>query len=122
MRTGLVFVGAALVALGLAIVPVIGPLLSAAVSAPLLAYQAIDPTLTRRDLGFERKKAWHLRWHAEVIGFGLAALVALLVPLVNAFLPPALAVGATRLVLDLEGLEAERGQARPAPETEAVPD
>lgn len=121
-RTGLVFVGTAVAPLGLAIVPLVGPLLSAAVSAPLLAYQALDPTLTRRDLGFQQKKVWHLRWHAEVVGFGLAALVALLVPLVNAFLPPALAVGATRLVLDLEGLDAERGQAKPAPEPEADSD
>ena len=123
MRTGLVFVGAALAALGLAIVPLVGPFLSAAASAPLLAYQAIDPTLTRRDLAFGQKKRWHLRWRGEVVGFGLAALVALLVPLVNAFLPPALAVGATRLVLDLEGLDAERGQASgPAPEVEAASD
>jgi len=115
MRTGLVFVGAALLALGLAMVPLVGPFLSAALSAPLLAYQAIDPTLTRRDLSFARKKVWHLRWRAEVVGFGLAALVALLIPLVNAFLPPALAVGATRLVLDLEGLDAERGPAEEGP-------
>jgi uncharacterized protein involved in cysteine biosynthesis len=117
MRTGLVFVAAALASLALAIVPLVGPFLSAAISAPLLAYQVIDPTLTRRDLAFEQKKLWHLRWRAEVVGFGLAALVALLVPVVNALLPSALAVGATRLVLDLEGVEAERGQADgPAPE------
>lgn len=108
-RTGLVFVATAVAALGLAIVPLVGPFLSAAASAPLLAYQSLDPTLTRRNLSLEQKKEWHLRWGGEVVGFGLAALVALLVPLVNAFLPPALAVGATRLVLDLEGLDAERG-------------
>ncbi len=113
--------GAALLALALATVPLVGPFLSAAVSAPLLAYQAIDPTLARRGLTFDAKKAWHLRWRVEVVGFGLAALIALLVPLVNAFLPPALSVGATRLVLDLEGLDAERGQAsEPAPD-EDVP-
>jgi uncharacterized protein involved in cysteine biosynthesis len=109
MRTGLVFVGAALASLALAIVPLVGPFLSAAASAPLLAYQAIDPALARRDLTFAGKNTWHRHWRAEGVGFGLAALVALLVPLVNAFLPPALAVGAARLVLDLEGLEAERG-------------
>jgi uncharacterized protein involved in cysteine biosynthesis len=117
MRSGLVFVGAATLALGLAIVPLVGPILSAALSAPLLAYQAIDPALTRRDFRFGQKKSWHLRWRGEVVGFGLAALVALLVPLVNAFLPPALAVGATRLVLDLDTLDADGGQAKgPAPE------
>jgi uncharacterized protein involved in cysteine biosynthesis len=104
-------------------VPLVGPFLSAALGAPVLAYQAIDPTLTRRSLSFGQKRRWHLRWHGEVIGFGLAALIALLVPLVNAFLPPALAVGATRLVLDLEGLDAERGQASgPAPEVEPASD
>jgi hypothetical protein len=123
MRTGLVFVGAALLALGLSMVPLVGPFLSAALSAPLLAYQAIDPTLTRRDLSFAHKKIWHLRWRAEVVGFGLAALVALLIPLLNAFLPPALAVGATRLVLDLEALDAERGQTEdgPAPDPDSGP-
>lgn len=119
MRTGLVFVATALLALALATVPLLGPVLSAAVSAPLLAYQAIDPTLARRDQSFEERKAWHLRWRVEVVGFGLAALIVLLVPLVNAFLPPALAVGATRLVLDLEGLDAEQGQdTSPAPDEE----
>jgi uncharacterized protein involved in cysteine biosynthesis len=98
MRNGLVFVAAALAALVLAMVPLVGPFLSAAVSAPLLAYQAIDPTLTRRRLDFRQKGLWHLRWRPEVVGFGLAALVA---------------VGATRLVLDLEGLDAER----PSPTT-----
>lgn len=117
MRTGLVFAGTAVLALALAIVPLVGPFLSAALSAPLLAYQAMDPTLARRDLRFDQKRGFHLRWRGEVVGFGLAALIALLVPLVNAFLPPALAVGATRLVLDLEGLDAERGQET---ETEAV--
>jgi len=107
MRSGLVFVGAALVALAAAIVPFVGPLLSTAVSAPLLAYQALDPALSRRELRFDAKKVWHLQWRGEVLGFGLAALVALLVPAVNALLPPALAVGAARLVLDLEGMEAE---------------
>ncbi len=120
MRTGLVFMSAALAALGLAMVPLVGPFLSAGMSAPFLAYQAMDPTLTRRDLSLAHKRLWHLRWRAEVVGFGLAALVALLIPVVNAFLPPALAVGATRLVLDLEGLDALGGQGDgPAPD--AVP-
>jgi uncharacterized protein involved in cysteine biosynthesis len=113
MGSGLVFVGAALLALVLAAVPLVGPLLSAAVSAPLLAYQAIDPALGRRDFRFDAKTTWHLRWRGEVVGFGLAALVALLVPLVNALLPPALAVGAARLVLDLEGVETEGPPAIP---------
>jgi len=121
MRTGLVFVGTALAALCLATVPLVGPFLSAGLSAPLLAYQAMDPTLVRRDMAFAQKKFWHLRWRAEVVGFGLAALIALLVPIVNAFLPPALAVGATRLVLDLEALDAEQGQASPAPDSDSDP-
>ncbi|HEY6552062.1 MAG TPA: EI24 domain-containing protein, partial [Vicinamibacteria bacterium] len=50
LRTGLAFVAAASLALGLAMVPLVGPFLSAALSAPLLAYQAIDPCLHRRDL------------------------------------------------------------------------
>jgi uncharacterized protein involved in cysteine biosynthesis len=109
MESGLVFVGAALVALAAAIVPLVGPLLAAAVNAPLLAYQSIDPALGRRELAWGAKKAWHLQWRGEVFGFGLAALIALAVPAVNALLPPALAVGGARLTLDLEGVEAEEG-------------
>jgi uncharacterized protein involved in cysteine biosynthesis len=105
-KSGLVFVGASLVALGLAVVPLLGPALSAAVSAPLLAYEATDPVLTRRELRFDAKKAWLVKWGGEAVGFGLAALVVLLLPVVNTLLPPALAVGAARLVLDLEGMEA----------------
>ncbi len=48
---------------------------------------------------------WHRRYRAESLGFGLAGLVILFLPLANLLLVPALAVGATRLVLELQELE-----------------
>jgi uncharacterized protein involved in cysteine biosynthesis len=114
LRSALVCVAAAVAALALAVVPLVGPILGAAVAAPLLAYQATEGVLGRRELRFADKRAWLLRWRGEACGFGLAALVALLVPALNVLLPPALAVGGARLVVDLEGLEMEEPAGQPA--------
>jgi CysZ protein len=97
----------------------VGPVLAALWGAHALAFQAGDAALGRRGLTFREKRAWHRRWRAESEGFGLAGLVTLLVPFANLLLAPALAVGATLLVLDLEGLSpdlGEPGAARPAPD------
>jgi uncharacterized protein involved in cysteine biosynthesis len=114
-RAGSVFLAASILGLALALVPLVGPLLSLALSAPLLSYQAVDPTLRRRGQEFAQARAWLWRWRGEASGFGLAALLTLLIPLLSALLPPALAVGAARLVLDLEGVEAE-GTMAPEPD------
>ena len=124
LRSGFVFLTATGAAVVLAVVPLVGPFLGAALCAPLLAYQATDPILSRRGLDARGKKDWHQRWRGETVGFGLAALVALLVPFVCALLPPALAVGGARLVLDLEGLDLERGMptsSRPGSSAEELP-
>ena len=89
----------------LALVPVIGPALALLWAASAIAFQFSDPPLTRRGLGFRQKRAWHRRHRAEALGFGLAGLVALLVPFADLLVAPALAVGGTLLVLDLEDRE-----------------
>ena len=86
----------------LGIVPVVGPLISVSWAAYVLALQQTDGPLARRGLPFAARRGWHRRWRAESLGFGLASLVALLVPLADLLLAPALAVGATLLVLELE--------------------
>jgi uncharacterized protein involved in cysteine biosynthesis len=86
----------------LTFIPLIGPALALLWAAFALAFQFTDPPLTRRGLGFSQKRAWHRRYRAETIGFGLAGLAGLLIPLADLLVAPALAVGATLLVLDLE--------------------
>ena len=86
----------------LALIPVIGPALALLWAGSAIAFQFSDPPLTRRGLGFRQKRAWHRRHRPEVLGFGLAGLVALLVPFADLLVAPSLAVGGTLLVLDLE--------------------
>jgi CysZ protein len=83
------------------LIPVLGPPLAALWAAHALAFQQTDAALARHGLDFRSRRLWHRRWRAESLGFGLAALVALLLPLANLLLAPALVVGATRLVLEL---------------------
>src|SRR5262249_34307386 len=65
-------------------------------------------------------RLWHQRWLAESLGFGLAALFVFLVPFANLLLGPALAIGGTLLVLDLEP-ERVAESAPPAPPVEPAP-
>ncbi len=86
----------------LSLVPVVGPVLAALWGAWALSFQETDAALTRRGLAFAARRAWHRTWRPESLGFGLAGLVALLVPFANLLVTPALAVGGTLLVLELE--------------------
>ena len=105
MRGAFYFLAAAPGVFLLGLVPLVGPVLAGLWAARALAFQLTDPPLTRRGLSFREKRAWHRRWRAESVGFGLAGILALVVPLANLALGPALAVGGTLLVLDLEDLE-----------------
>jgi len=89
----------------LGFIPVLGPFLSLLWGGSAVAFQMTDPALTRRGLDFAAKRRWHRTWLPESEGFGVAGMVALLVPLANLVLGPALMVGGTLLVLDLEELE-----------------
>jgi uncharacterized protein involved in cysteine biosynthesis len=106
----------------LALVPIIGPVLALLWGARALSFQFTDFTLSRRGLAFREKRIWHRRWLAESEGFGLAGMVALFVPLANFLVAPALTVGATLLVLELEDLATSFPlPAAAAPEPEALP-
>lgn len=102
LRGALYFLVAAPGVFLLGLIPLVGPLLSAVFGARAVAFQMTDPALTRRGLTFADKRRWHRRWLAESVGFGLAGMVGLLVPLANLLIGPALVTGGTLLVLDLE--------------------
>jgi CysZ protein len=106
LRSALYFVVAAPGVFLLGFVPVIGPLLSLLWGARAVAFQMTDPALSRRGLTFAAKRGWHREWLCESEGFGLAGMVGLLAPFANLALGPALVVGGTLLVLDIERLSA----------------
>lgn len=114
MRGSFYFLAAAPGVLLLGIIPVVGPVLAAVWGAWALSFQLTDSPLSRRGLSFREKRAWHWRWLAESEGFGLAGMLTLVIPLANLLLVPALAVGATLLVLSLEELVAA-APAHPSP-------
>ncbi len=114
LRGSLYFLAAAPGILLLNLVPVLGPLIGALWGAHALAHQLTDAPLTRRGFDFRARRAWHGAWRAESLGFGLAALVALIVPAANLLLGPALAVGGTLLVIELGVSAATTIQATPA--------
>ncbi len=102
---GAVFlVAAAPLVFFLGLLPLVGPLLGLWWGAYVLAYQQTDSPLTRRGLDFAGRRLWHRSWRWESLGFGLAGLAVLVVPFANLLLAPALTVGGTRLVLELEDL------------------
>ncbi len=84
------------------LLPLLGPPLGVLWAAHALAFQMTEPTLQRQGMDFWARRLWHQRHRAESLGFGLAAFLTLFVPLANLLLAPSLAVGATRLVLELQ--------------------
>jgi uncharacterized protein involved in cysteine biosynthesis len=100
-RTSAYFLVRAPGVLALGLIPLLGPVLALAWGAHSLAFQQTEATLARHGLDFAARRAWHRRWRIESLGFGIAGLVILLIPLANVLLLPALSVGGTRLALEL---------------------
>jgi uncharacterized protein involved in cysteine biosynthesis len=101
-KSGLYFLAAAPVVLLLSVVPVVGPAAGLTWGAHALAMQEAEMPLARRGLDFRARLRWHRRFLAESLGFGVAGLVLLVVPCANFLLAPALTVGGTLMVLELE--------------------
>lgn len=102
LKGALFFAIAVPVAFLIGLIPFVGPPAALVWGAYALAFQLTDGPLARRGLAFGEKVFYHRRWSAESLGFGLLGLLALLVPIANLLLVPALTVGATRLVLELD--------------------
>ncbi len=92
-------------ALLLLLIPVAGPVLFALPAGFFLALAYVDYPLDRRKLGLRQKMAYGFRHLPEIMGFGLVAYLAMLVPFVNVLMIPVAAVGATRLFLDISAKE-----------------
>ena len=90
-------------ALLVGLIPIVGPGCGLLWAAHCLSFQQTDATLGRHGLDFSSRRAWHRRHRFESLGFGLAGIAFLLVPVANFFLIPSLVVGGTRLAL--RGLE-----------------
>lgn len=101
-KATLYFLAAAPIVLLLSLVPVVGAPLGLLWGGHALALQQSDPALTRRGKSFTERRRWHGRFRFESLGFGAAGLILLLVPFANLLLVPALTVGATRLVMELD--------------------
>jgi CysZ protein len=86
----------------LSLIPIVGPPLGLLWGAYALAFQQTDAALARRGLDFRDRRAWHRYWKLESLGFGITGLLTLIVPFANVLITPALAVGGTLLVLELE--------------------
>jgi CysZ protein len=95
------FLAAAPGVLIVSLIPLVGAPIALLWGSHALALQQSDPALTRRGLSFTARRAWHKRYRAESLGFGVAGWALLLIPFANLLLLPALTVGATRLVMEL---------------------
>jgi uncharacterized protein involved in cysteine biosynthesis len=104
LGASLYFLAASLGVLVLGFIPLVGPILAALWGAHTLALRLTEEPLHRRGLGLRAQRAWHREWWAESLGFGLAGLIALVVPVAQLLAGPVLAIGGTLLVLDLETL------------------
>jgi len=130
---GAVFFGlAAPVVFAIGLIPVAGPPLATLWAAAALSFQQTDSPLARRGRDFAGRRRWHREWRPESLGFGLAGLLTLLVPGLNLIAVPSLAIGAARLVMELESLDpaadtrpeetATSAEAPPSSEGDAAPE
>jgi CysZ protein len=115
LRGGFYFLLAAPGVLLLGLIPIVGPLASVLWGGRAVAFQMTDPALTRRGLSFGERRGWHRDWRPESQGFGVAGMIALLIPLANLLVGPALVAGATLLVVSLEPLDPHETAEAPPP-------
>jgi len=121
MRGSLVLLGISALAIPASLAPLTGPFLGVVLAAALLGARGMASALVRRGLGFRARLAWFRTWLTETAGLGFAALVVLLVPGLNLLLAPALWIGGTDLVRDIDEWteSAEEAEGR-APEDETA--
>ena len=123
-RGALYFLLAAPVVLLLSLIPLLGPPLGLLWGAHSVAFQQTDIPLARRGMNFGQRRAWHRQYRPESLGFGLVGLAFLFVPLANFLVAPALTVGGTLMVLELEEdlVPPDRPERRERTRTAAAPE
>lgn len=127
MRKLAYFTGWILVLLVCMLIPGLNALLPALwflLGAWTLALEFMDFPLGNRGLSFPDQRAWLRQRRGAALGFGSAAMLAALVPVVNFALMPAAVAGATLLVLrqDFPETPAPAGtDPRPAPDPRGLP-
>jgi uncharacterized protein involved in cysteine biosynthesis len=114
-RSALFFVAMLPLSFAVGLLPFVGPPLQFTWAAHALASQQSDGPLLRRGLAAEERRRWRRDWRFELLGFGAAGLVTLIVPFANVLLAPGLAVGMARLVVELEALGPEHGSVPSTP-------
>jgi uncharacterized protein involved in cysteine biosynthesis len=117
LRNSAALLGAMLLVLLLALIPLVGPILGAAGGALVLGQRLAESVLIRHGLGRAERRAFRRRYRPESLGLGAAAVAILAVPVVNPLLlgplTPALCLGATRLVVELRAAEDETPEEGP---------
>ncbi len=105
----------------LGLIPIAGPILGGLWGAYALGFQQLYNPLARRGLDPAARRLWLRRHQVEALGFGAAAVTILLAPGPNLvlapLLAPALAIGSTVLVEEIEAL----GEAETDPGAEPPP-
>ncbi len=107
----LVMLQVAVLILGL--VPFVGPPVAIVGTALLLSIEYMDPAMVRRRMRFSEKRRMATGNATKCLGFGLGAMLWLVIPGVNLVAIPAAVCGATALLLDLEGRATGGGERVP---------
>lgn len=118
------FTGWILVLLVCMLIPGVNALLPALwflLGAWTLALEFMDFPLGNRGLSFPDQRVWLRQRRGAALGFGSAAMLATLVPVVNFALMPAAVAGATLLVLRQDFPETPAPGPRPSPGTDELP-
>lgn len=105
IRKWLYFAGLALVVLILWLIPVttfLAPFLWIALGAWMMAVEYIGYPLANQGMSFREQRRWIHGRRAVALGFGLVALGATMIPIVNFLVMPAAVAGATRLWAEIE--------------------
>jgi uncharacterized protein involved in cysteine biosynthesis len=90
----------AVLVLPLSFLPVVGPLVGVLATATVTAIDFLDYPLARRDLALGRKLRWLAARPLRSIGFSLATLAWISIPIVGGLMLAPAVIGGTLLVLD----------------------
>jgi hypothetical protein len=102
VRAAALLAAASPLVLLLSMLPLVGPLLALLLASYGLAAQQAEVALARTYPTLGGRLAWHRRYLPEVLGFGFAGLMLLIVPCAGFLVAASLAAGSEFLVLEFE--------------------